>query len=80
MVFSLLISSKSQAFEVTRCIETQKAVTLSNNGLNYLIQCSVVPENPMGSAIFKIDSKWKIESSSNSKGKAYINQIIHRMV
>jgi hypothetical protein len=76
LVYSLW--SLNEDLEKTRCLETQTC-TLShdvttagapNNIKEIAMDSSIVPENPMGSALFKIDSKWKI-TTARKQGTAF---------
>jgi len=58
--FTMIENEGKAELESTKCLETQ---TTTRTTEEIEVKCSIVPQNPMGSAIFRIDAKWKIKST-----------------
>jgi len=69
--FTMIEKEGKEEVDKTRCLETQKCF-LSPSMEEFRVESILLPENPLGSALFKIDSKWKIEQAGTENCKVTI--------
>jgi len=67
--FTMIENEGKTELESTKCLETQTKTCTADE---IEIKCSIVPQNPMGSAIFRIDAKWKIKSTAKDRCTAFV--------
>jgi len=64
--FTMIENTGKEDVDKTRCLETQRCF-LSPSMEDFRVESSLLPENQMGSALFRIDSKWLIQQSGKEK-------------
>eukprot|EP01119_Soliformovum_irregulare_P020270 TRINITY_DN6535_c0_g1_i3.p1 TRINITY_DN6535_c0_g1~~TRINITY_DN6535_c0_g1_i3.p1 ORF type:complete len:256 (-),score=25.94 TRINITY_DN6535_c0_g1_i3:39-806(-) len=65
LCFFTMIENEGQGeFDKTRCLETQTSTVMPLT--TFIVKSSIVPENPMGSALFRIETQWQLSSIGSS--------------